>query len=459
MAGIGFRLIHLLEKQSYAGALQAYGYAALIGSGPWVLSMVTLGLLGAALRASGSGDGLDTFFVAVTYVFAFSLVATGPLQLILSRYAADRVFAREEHKIFPAYLAALALTFGVAAVAGGVFFLGGVEGSPVFRFAATGLLMAVSAIWISTVFISAAKDYNSVLRCFGLGYALSFGTTWGGGSLAGMDGAMVGFTVGQLGLALLLFRVIFAEFGTRSGPSFAFLDYFRRHKVLAATGLIYNLGIWIDKPLHWWFSPHGYAVNGWLWASPLYDEAVYLSFLSVAPGMAVFLLSVETTFALHYERFFRQVVEKAKLADLRASKQAMIDALRDGMARMLKFQGGVTLLLVLGAEPLLESLDLGAVQTLVFQITLVGVFLLVVLLALLTVLFYLDRLREALWACGLFAIVNGVGTVAGLLVDERWYGMGFTVGAALAVVYAARQANRWLDRLDYETFTAQPLYA
>ena len=458
MAGIGFKLIRLLDKQSYTGVLQAYGYAALIGSGPWVLSMMTLGILGAALRAADSGAALDTFFVSVTYVFAFSLIATGPLQLVISRYAADRVYAREEHLIFPSFLGSITCVFGVGAVAGGLFFLGAVPGPLAFRFAGAGLLMVVSGIWIATVFLSAVKDYPAVLKCFAAGYLISFGTTWGGGQWAGLPGMMTGFLVGQIGLFLMLFGVIFKEFGVRAGPSFTFLNYFRKHVVLATCGLIYNLGIWIDKPLHWWFSDHGYEVAGALWAAPLYDEAVYLSFLSVAPGMAVFLLSVETTFALHYERFFRQVVEKASLTEIRRTKAAMIEALQDGVSRMLKFQGGVTLLLVIQADTLLNKLGLGAVQTLVFRTTLVGVFLLVILLALLTVLFYLDRLKEALVACSLFALVNAGGTLVGMMLDERWFGMGFTVGAAVAVVYAMQQTNFWLNRIDYETFTSQPLY-
>lgn len=458
MAGIGFKLIRLLDKQSYAGVMQAYGYAALIGSGPWVLSMMTLGCLGLALRATQTGAALDTFFVSVTYVFAATLVATGPLQLVISRYAADRVFAREKSRIFPAYLGALMLVMGVGAVGGMLFFVGAVPGPLAFRLAAAGLVMAVSGVWVSTVFLSAVKDYPAVLRCFAAGYTLSFVTTWGGGSLGGLSGMALGFLVGQVGLLLALMWVIFGEFGVRAGPSFVFLHYFKRHRILAACGLIYNLGIWIDKPVHWWFSSHGFQVAGALWAAPLYDEAVYLSFLSVAPGMAIFLLSVETTFALHYERFFQQVVDKASLTEIRKTKQLMIEALRDGMSRMLKFQGIVTILLVIEADTLLGNLGLGAVQTLVFRVTLVGVFLLVILLALLTVLFYLDRIREALWACTLFAATNLGVTLLGMVLDERWYGMGFTLGAAAGVVYAMGQTNYWLNRIDYETFTAQPIY-
>lgn len=193
-------------------------------------------------------------------------------------------------------------------------------------------------------------------------------------------------------------------------------------------------------------------------ASPLYDQAVFLSFLSVAPGMAVFLMTLETTFAGRYTEFFRLVVEKGTLHEITRTKTEMMDALRDGLTRLVKFQGAVTLALIVGANPLLRALGLGAVQTLVFQVTLLGVFLLVLFLALLTVLFYLDRLPAALASCSVFAVVNFAITLAGLMIDERWYGFGFTAAAAAGTVVAGGFVNRAMRRLEFETFTWQPIY-
>src|SRR5690606_22037202 len=104
-------------------------------------------------------------------------------------------------------------------------------------------------------------------------------------------------------------------------------------------------------------------------------------------------------------------------------------------------------------------LGLGAVQTFVFQVTLVGVCLLVLFLAVLTVLFYLDRLRDALLCCSVFAACNAAFTLIGLLLDERWYGLGFTLAATAAALLAGALANRALRRLEYETFTSQPLHS
>ena len=113
MAGIGFQLTKLMQKRTLAGGLHAYGFAALIGSGPWALSMVTLASLGLVLHRAGQTRELDLFFITVTHIFAFSLVATGPIQLVLSRYAADCVFAKQEDRVFPSLLGGLAIVLGL----------------------------------------------------------------------------------------------------------------------------------------------------------------------------------------------------------------------------------------------------------------------------------------------------------------------------------------------------------
>lgn len=459
MAGIGFQLTRLMQHRTFAGGLQAYGYAALIGSGPWVLSMVTLAVLGTLLTQAGRAENLDTFFVAITHIFAFSLIVSGPLQLILSRYAADAVFAKKPDKVFPSLLASLGIVFFAGTLLGLGFFVGFVPAPPLFQFAAAGALAIVSAIWIGAVYLTAVRDYNAVLNCFAIGYGVSFAAAWLLSGPLGVGGTMLGFLLGQAVLLMAIIRVVYREFGHAAAPDFSFLAYFRPHRALAGCGLVYNLGIWIDKPLHWWFSPYGEQVAGALYASPLYDQAVFLSFLSVAPGMAVFLLTLETTFAGRYADFFRLVVEKGTLAEIQRTKAEMSDALRDGLVQLIKFQGAVTFALILVAHQLLAALGLGAVQTLVFQVTLLGVLLLVVFLALLTVLFYLNHIGEALICCTVMAVVNLGLTLVGLLIDERWYGVGFAVAGAAAVGVATRYVNRAMRHLEYETFTAQPLYS
>ena len=89
MAGIGFELRSLLRRESLGGLLRAYGYAGLISSGPWVLSIV--GVMGIGVVSVGTVPSTDVrrFLVSVNYLMAASLVLTGALQLMLTRFVAD----------------------------------------------------------------------------------------------------------------------------------------------------------------------------------------------------------------------------------------------------------------------------------------------------------------------------------------------------------------------------------
>lgn len=46
MAGIGFELRKMLKRDSLLGLLRAYTYAGIISSGPWILSIVGILLIG-----------------------------------------------------------------------------------------------------------------------------------------------------------------------------------------------------------------------------------------------------------------------------------------------------------------------------------------------------------------------------------------------------------------------------
>ncbi|MBA7649856.1 hypothetical protein ES703_57655 [subsurface metagenome] len=46
MAGIGFQLHKLLEDESFLNKAKAYIFASIITSGPWIMSILSLTLLG-----------------------------------------------------------------------------------------------------------------------------------------------------------------------------------------------------------------------------------------------------------------------------------------------------------------------------------------------------------------------------------------------------------------------------
>jgi uncharacterized membrane protein len=257
---------------------------------------------------------------------------------------------------------------------------------------------------------------------------------------------------------MLLFSAIYKEIGNQEVGSPAFLHQLTKYLPLAVAGLAYNLGIWIDKFLFWWMDPAADHISGMLYAAPVYDRVVYFSFLTIVPGMAVFLLKLETDFASANKAFFQHVLRKGTLEQIAQKKKEMILALQDGFSLLMKIQGTFTVVLILSADKVLGYLGLGAVQSGIFQISLVGTFLLVIFMSLLMVLHYLDKGKDAMVSCVTFAVVNGLVTWISIAGGERWYGIGFLAAAGVAMCMAAVQVNKHVRDLEYDTFTPQRLF-
>jgi len=458
MAGVGFQLNKILQRGNYTAIMQAYGYAAIIGSGPWLASVLSLALLGAVLTGIGLTDELRIFFVSISLTYALTLVLTGPIQMVLTRYAADHEYTHTAEEIFPTFVFVLAWGSLGFALLGLFIFVGNVDAPLPFRFSAAMLMMIVGGIWISSIFLTAIKDYKQVLIGFAVGSLTSFLASGMGGKWYGLNGAMIGFVFGHAVLLLLLFSSIYKEVGNKEVGTPDFLRQISRYWPLAVCGLAYNLGIWIDKFLFWWAADDAEQVSGILYAAPVYDRVVYFSFLTIVPGMAVFLLRLETDFARANETFFQHVLRKGTLEQIAEKKHEMIVALQDGFGLLLKVQGMFTAVLILSADKVLRFLGLGAVQAGIFQVALLGTFLLVIFMSLLMVLHYLDKGRDAMVCCLVFLCVNGLVTWISILAGERWYGVGFMIAACVAMLMAAFWVNHHVRNLEYDTFTPQPLY-
>ncbi len=453
MAGIGFELRKLLASRSLGGALRAYAYAGVISSGPWIISILSIIVLHTLLRPILTEHDLTLFSTTITHAYALALILTGGLQFVLTRYAADQFSANRPENVLPSCFAALTLTAIIAAIAGSCLFGLLTPESPVYKIAATALLVAVSCIFVVANYLSVLHRYKRIVAGFAIGYVVACTAAWFAARAGGAGLAVSGFAAGHLLLLVCLLVPLQREIGSPILASWNFMRHFRIVPELAFCGLFYNIGIWIDKILFWWFSEQNVQVSGVLHASLAYDISIYLSLLSIVPGLTLFFLKLETAVADGCSQFFDRINHGGTLAQIEAARDDLIGSLRAGFVNLMLVQGIVTIALLICAESLGQWLGLGAIQIGIFRITLVGAFLLVVFLSLLTVLFYFDDRKGALWACAVFAFGNAGLSFATLLANEAWYGFGFVVAAGAAMTIAAIRANQRAAVLEYHVFT------
>ena len=452
MAGIGFALRAHLADDSFAGTFKAYGYAGVIGAGPWVLSILGVMLVGALAAASGLGGAeIERFTTSATWLMAVSLVLTGALQLVFTRWVADRTFEGREGLVNPNLFGALALATLASVALGGALALAVFDEGLAYEALMVANLAVLSNVWIVVIFVAGLRRFRLVLGAFALGYALVVGLCW---ALApfGLPGLLAGLLIGHAALLFAMLGAVLPAHPTALAPRADFLGRGAVFPSLALTGLFYNLGIWIDKLLFWSAPATSEAVVGPLRSSLIYDLPIFLAYLAVIPGMAVFLLRIETDFAEAHARFFASVRGGAGFEEIRARGDEMVVAVRDGLFQICRVQGATVLVMMLLGPRIVAWLGLSATHVHLYYVDLVGVAAQVLLLAILNVLFYLDRRDDALALTALMLVSNAALTSITLALGPRWYGYGFGLAMTGTALAGLALLSRRLDDIEFATF-------
>lgn len=454
MAGIGFEIRKILHKNTLLSVFEAYGYAGLIGSGPWVLSILALLIIG--IMSFGfviPQELIVQFLTSVTYMMASSLILTGGLQLLLTRYVSDLFFQRKNDRVLPNLLGAMLVVtlFALLFVAGAWSFI---PLSQVERLLMAGAFISLCNQWMAVIFLSGMKEYRVILGTMVSGYGLMvvmslFLRHWQ------MDGLLLAFFIGEAGLMIAFLVFITMRYPGDQLIRFDFLDHRRVFYSLFFCGLFYNVGVWADKFLFWYYPSTSVAILGPLRASPIYDFPIFLAYLSIIPGMAVFLVRMETDFAERYDSFYNAVREGASLQEIYHLKDDMVRTARNGIYDIFKIQGITMALLLLWGEKLLQLIGIDEHYATLLYIDVVGVGVQVVLLSILNVMFYLDKRYSAMAITGLFMLCNALLTYLSILAGPHYYGYGFALATVISTMVGLVWLSRQFESLEYETFMLQ----
>ncbi|MEN7529606.1 MULTISPECIES: exopolysaccharide Pel transporter PelG [unclassified Cupriavidus] len=456
MAGIGFELRKMLRRDSLSGMLSAYAYAGVISSGPWVLSI--LGILLIGLLSIGwviPGALITQFQVSVTYLIACSLILTGPMQLSFTRFTSDRLFERRGDLVLSNYHAVALLVTGLAGAIGLACAVWAFpEQSVLYRLLMIAGFVIMSNIWIAAIFLSGMKQYKAIVWTFFIGYTITVLAALALRS-RGLEGLLGGFVAGQLCLLVGMITLIYRNYTSHRFMSFEVFQKRYSYPSLIFIGLFYNLGIWVDKFMFWYAPSTGQAVIGPLHASIIYDIPVFLAYLAIIPGMAVFLVRIETDFVEYYDAFYNAVRGGSSLEHIEDMRNTMVQTIRLGLYEIVKVQAIASLLLFVIGGWLLNLLGISELYLPLLYVDVIGASLQVVLLGVLNIYFYLDRRREVLMLTGTFVVLNFVLTRLTLELGPAWYGYGFAVSLLVVVALSLYLLDRKLDRLEYETYMLQ----
>ncbi|MBF0379701.1 MAG: exopolysaccharide Pel transporter PelG [Magnetococcales bacterium] len=453
MAGIGFILRKLAGRDDLTGIVAGYLFSAIISSGPWLFTIFSLGALVPIVSQFISSEDLAGFRLIIIYNFSFSLVLTGPLFMVATRFLADRIFLKESDKAIGLLLGGLLTVFIICTPFAWWLYFSFSEMSLDIRFAAFVNFMVISAIWFVSIFLSALKAYVSISGAFAGGLLLSFVAALALAPQFSLAGLFWGFSLGLAAILFFLVARIFSEFPHDIKKPFEFFGYFKKYWDLALNGLIFNLAAWVDKWVMW-SAPEAEQGSFGLISYPNYDSAMFVAYLSIIPSMAFFVFNVETRFFEKYLLYYRDIQKHATFDRIQQNHNSLLKAILDGARNLTVLQGIITFTIIMVAPSILELLGVNLLQLGIFRFGALGVFFQVMILYLLIFLTYFDARRYVLSINIFFLISNFLFSWYFLNKGFPYYGQGYAMAAALTFGVTVVVSFSYFKRLPYMTFIA-----
>ncbi|MFQ5450071.1 MAG: exopolysaccharide Pel transporter PelG [Nitrospinaceae bacterium] len=451
MAGIGFLLRKLINKDHLSGILGGYLFSALITTGPWLFTILALGGIALFGERFASPDQMLVFRLVIIYNFSFSLVISGPITMVITRYLSDKIYQRDISELPNFLFGSLILIYTIQLPIAYFFYLYYVDLELNIAFAAIINYLLISGIWLVSVFISTLKDYVTISLTFALGMAVAVLASFYSGQKFSEAGIIWGFNLGLGIILFVLFARILSGLQYKSGSFWGFMGYFRKFWDLALCGLGYNLAIWVDKWIMW-FSPKAQALPNGFVSYPYYDTAMFIAYLTIVPSMAVFFVNIETSFFEKYINFYNDIQQHAPLKKIEQNQSGIIRNLFESSRNLIIFQGLISFLAIFLAPRLFDLLKINYLLLGMFRLGVLGAFFHVLSLFLFIILFYFDFRRTSLGLILLMFSINAIFTWVSMKMGFPFYGYGYFLSSLVTFTLTFFITFYYIGTLAYRTF-------
>jgi uncharacterized membrane protein len=458
MAGIGFALERLYRSGSIADRMASFAHASIIAAGPCLLSVLCIWLISATISELEGKTTIAAFRALIIYSFALSFVITAPIALVSARFISDKLHDREVAAVSGIMLAAFGFSAVIIVAAATLLFGFVLDLDPPASAAAVANCALIALVWVACLFCSVTRDYTSVTAFFAVGMLLAVvAVTLGYNMRPDLATMLWGFNIG-LGATLfgLLARIIATfPFAVRdiSTPALALARAAAGYWPIALGGLFGAIGAWVDKWIVW-LSPFGTQIQNGLLHAPLYDSAMFVSYLVVIPAYAAFVVHLEVKFFRNYRLFYSSILEHATLAQIQAHGRRLRDETIASLSGITVPQLAVCGLVAVSAPAVVDMLDMQFRQVGTLRLGLIGAAFQFLFITCSSLTLYFDRRMVFLALQAVFLVLNATLTWALLPLGPTYLGLGFLAASTVSALIAYLALVRTLYRLDYLTFIA-----
>ncbi|MFC5469427.1 exopolysaccharide Pel transporter PelG [Cohnella suwonensis] len=458
MAGVGFELKKLFREHGLLQSAKAYVYSSITTVGPMVLCVLLVSVMqGIMLSNHVSYSERELFLTTIVYGFIFSVLLTGGLSMLLTRFIADRIYEKKYEHLLSSYYGAVAVLLPAGALTAWLF-LRHVTAGTGYKWAAYFFFIELVVVWIQSVHLSALKDYGRIVRNFAVSVLIAVAGAWLVLRYTDYDSTTAALVMIDVGffLVIVLTTRHFEQFFRYKDSRlyFLFFSYIRKYPSLLLIGTFFYAGVYIHSFVYW-FGSKGMAVAGAYRISPFFDLPVFYAYLTVVPTLVTFVVSVETAFYAKFRDYYTRILNGGTYQDISRARKEMQRVLMQEVGFIMEVQLLFTIVsLALGIK-LLPLIGFTMEQLDTFRILVLGYFLFIVAFVVMLLLLYYDDRKGVLTLSAAMVVLNTA--FSWWTMDKDYDGFGLFMASFIILMVSLGRLLFYVRSIDYYTFCSQPM--
>lgn len=460
MAGIGFELKKLYDKNGLVNKVKAFSYSTLVTIGPMLSCILLISIVQWLLVEKGvSFIDRELFLACIVYSFTFSYIVTNLTTMFITRAISDFIYQGYFSALLPSFHGSIKINYLLGGIPA-ILYLAFIDLPLTTKVALLIFYMTLITIWTETIFITAMKDFRKIGLSFVLGAFVSLMLVialleWL--DIRSVSAILLAVDAGFAVTASMLFIQIERFFKTdKQQSSLSFLAYIRKYPSLIAIGTLTAIGLYSHQFLQWMGSA-GRLVGGTFWMAPEYDIAVYYAFISAIPTLVMFVVSLETVFYQKFRNYYNAILTRGSIIEINMAKRGIHQVITQQLTMIMGVQLFFSIVSIALGIRFLPYIGFTPGQIDVFNVLVMGFFSYILYNVISLILLYFDDRKGVVLLAGTFLLLNTGFTAISVALGEQ--GFSFFIASFITLLLTLGRLIYVLRNLNYYTFSAQPLVA
>lgn len=461
MAGVGFELKKLFKKKGgYFSILKGYAVSAIVTEGPMILCIMMLFAVRQLLKVFGTSYGTqEMYLITTTYIMIFSLIFSNTVLMFISRFTSNCIYENRMRDILPSFYATV---FWVLIISG---FLGGIYVAYLDKPLLHKLInwiqfMIMLIVWIQMSYLSAIKKYVRVLIGFVAAAltAILLAVLFMYAGMEPLTAAFLASAAGYAVMAVMYMQEMIRYFPEGEANLFVFFPALDTYNDLIVTGFLTALGLYGHNFVFWFSEYRVEVIRGMVYCMK-YDITSFFASITIIPFLVIFVVALEVNFYKCYKKYFDTILCDGTYDDIVFENANLRKTLFRELSHVFEIQFFIEIVCITFVGNFLSTIGFDREMVIMFRYLCMGYCFYVLVKSVIILLMYFDERIGALMVSAVFAFTSIGFSVLTLITGIETYGLGFVAAAVLSSVYGLFLLYRYVNKLEYNVFCKQPLFA